>query len=297
MPTLPGLARDPRHAQIAVQSLLIAWGIAALGWDLPPAQVAATFLGTLGAQWLATRSLGLAGFEWKSALISGLGLCLLLRAAAPGWALLAGALAIGSKFAIRVRGKHLFNPTAFALAALLAAGAPVWVSPGQWGNAAVAAFAMASLGSMVVHRSARSDVTWAFLGASAAIVFGRAAWLGQPLAVPAHQLSNGAFVLFAFHMLSDPKTTPDSRAGRVLFGVAVALAAWAVPFLLWRRNGLIWALVACAPLVPALDRLMPGARFSWNAPPARPEPEPEDHRHETPAPRPAPAAAAGGAAA
>ena len=45
-------------------------------------------------------------------------------------------LAIGSKFLFRVRGKHLFNPAAFAIVALLLTSDEVWVSPGQWGAAA-----------------------------------------------------------------------------------------------------------------------------------------------------------------
>jgi Na+-translocating ferredoxin:NAD+ oxidoreductase RnfD subunit len=142
---------------------------------------------------------------------------------------------------------------------------------------------------MVVHRSMRSDVTFAFLATMAALLLARAAWLQQPWSTPVHQLTNGTLMLFAFHMISDPRTTPDSRAGRILFGALVAALALSIQFLLWRRNGLIWALAAAAPLVPLLDRLLPAARFQWNAPAARPDPTKEDSRHETLAPRPVPA--------
>ena len=43
-------------------------------------------------------------------------------------------------------------------------------------------------------------------------------------------------------MISDPKTTPDSRAGRLLFAALVAAGAWYVQFRLFRTNGLLWSL-------------------------------------------------------
>src|SRR5262245_37686264 len=67
-------------------------------------------------------------------------------------------------------------------------------------------------------------------------------------------------------MLSDPKTTPDSRAGRILFPLAVAVGAAWIQFRLFRTNGLLWALVALSPLAPLLDRLLPGRRYAWAFP-------------------------------
>jgi Na+-translocating ferredoxin:NAD+ oxidoreductase RnfD subunit len=139
----------------------------------------------------------------------------------------------------------------------------VWVSPGQWGSTALFGFLMACLGGLVVYRAERSDVTWAFLAFHLSLLFGRAAWLGDPLAIPVHQLSGGALLLFAFFMISDPKTTPDSRPGRILFALLVVLGAGFVQFRLFRPNGLLWSLAFCSPLVPLIDRLLPGRRYAW----------------------------------
>ena len=87
--------------------------------------------------------------------------------------------------------------------------------------------------------------------------------LGEPLAIPLHRLENGALVLFAFFMFSDPKTTPDSRSGRLLFAALVALGAYVVQFWLFRTNGLLWSLAACSLVVPVIDRLLPGRRYQW----------------------------------
>ena len=116
--------------------------------------------------------------------------------------------------------------------------------------------------------TARSDVTYAFLSFYLAILFGRALWLGQPMAIPLHQLASGAFLLFTFFMISDPKTTPDTRAGRILFALLVALGAGFVQFVLYRPNGLILSLAFLSPLVPLLDRVLPGARYVWRGAPA-----------------------------
>jgi Na+-translocating ferredoxin:NAD+ oxidoreductase RnfD subunit len=118
---------------------------------------------------------------------------------------------------------------------------------------------------MIVHRAMRSDVTLSFLFAYLSLVFARSLWLGEPMAIPLHRLQNGALLLFAFFMISDPKSTPDSRAGRILFAVLVAVGAAFVQFKLFRTNGMLWALAACSPFVPLIDRLLPGKRYYWRS--------------------------------
>lgn len=257
------LRSDPRHYQIGVLGALLLYGVFGLDFEVRAATAATILAAALGTQLACTRIFGLPRFDPNSALISGLSLCLLLRTGSLPLAALAGAAAIASKFLLRWRGKHLFNPTNFALVALMLFSDRVWVSPGQWGSAAYFAFLVACLGGLVIRRAERSDVTYAFLAFYAAVLFGRALWLGDPVAIPLHQLQNGAFLIFAFYMISDPKTTPDSRAGRILFAALVALGAGYVHFHLYRPNGLLWSLAACALAVPVIDGLLPGRRYRW----------------------------------
>src|SRR5262249_13544197 len=133
----------------------------------------------------------------------------------------------------------------------------VWISPGQWGHSALLGFLLGCLGGFIVNRAARSDVTWAFLGFYAALVFGRALWLGDPLAIPVHILSNGGRILFAFYMISDPKTTPDSQLGRVLFAFLTAVVTGIFQFGLYRPRGLFFALFLVSLLTPFLDKYLP----------------------------------------
>src|SRR5262249_26884558 len=113
-----------------------------------------------------------------------------------------------------------------------------------------------------VYRAARRCVTFAFPGFHIALPFGRALWLGDPLSIPLHQLQNGALVLFAFFMISDPKTTPDTRLGRILFAGLVALGAWYVQFVWYGSNALLWSLAGCSLTVPLRDCVPPGRLYA-----------------------------------
>jgi Na+-transporting NADH:ubiquinone oxidoreductase subunit NqrB len=244
--------------------LLLLFGLTRLRFDLSLTRVVGLLGMALAVQYLCGRVAGLPGFDPKSALISGLSLCLLLRT--NSWAIVAGtaAVTIASKFVFRWRGKHVFNPTNFGLVVmLLLGGKSVWVSPGQWGDLAFFSFLVVCLGGLVVTRAARADVTLAFLGFWAALLCARSWWLGEPLSIPLHRLQNGGLLIFSFFMISDPKTTPNSRAGRILFAGMVALGAGIVQFKLFRTNGLLWSLAACSMLVPILDRLLPGFQYQW----------------------------------
>jgi Na+-transporting NADH:ubiquinone oxidoreductase subunit NqrB len=255
--------RDPRLFQIAVLTSLLAYGTLALDFEIQLAIAFGATLSALVSQWLFSRLSKLPRFDPRSALISSLSLCLLLRTTSLSTALIAGFLAIGSKFLIRFRGKHCFNPTAFALVGVLLLTDDAWVSAGQWGTAPLLGLAVAGFGSLVLWRARRSDVTWAFLGSYTVLLFGRALWLGDPFAIPLHAMESGAFLIFAFFMISDPRTTPDSRAGRVLFAALVAAGGLVIRFEFYQTNALLWSLVGCALLVPLIDRLLPGDRYEW----------------------------------
>jgi Na+-transporting NADH:ubiquinone oxidoreductase subunit NqrB len=256
---------DPRLYQIATLSSLLVYGIGWLDFGVTPARACLLLLTVLATQACCDRLTGVR-VNARSALISGLSLCLLLRTSRAELAVLAGVIAIAAKFVIRLRGKHIFNPTNGGLVAVMLLTNQVWVSPGQWGSAAFFAFLMACVGGIVVNRAARADVTYAFIVFYSALVVGWSIYLGEPLAIPFHRLESGALLLFTFFMISDPKTTPSSRAGRVVFAGLVAAGAWYVQFRLFRTNGLLWSLALWSMVVPLIDWLLPGSRYSWSSP-------------------------------
>jgi Na+-transporting NADH:ubiquinone oxidoreductase subunit NqrB len=257
--------RDPRLYQIASLSTLLLYGLLFLHFDVSIWHIVVT-LGTAQlTQYAATRYFNLPTFDPKSALISSLSLCLLLRTNDLPVAAFAALIAIGSKFVIRWNNKHVFNPTNLALVVILTSGLG-WISPGQWGQVAWFGFLIACLGSLVVTRAARADVTLAFLAFYVGLLFIRALWLGDPLTIPLHQIESGALLIFAFFMISDPKTTPDSRTGRIVYALLIALTALYVQFGLFKPNGPLWGLILCSSFVPLLDRMFAGARYDWIKP-------------------------------
>jgi len=258
--------RDPRWYQVFVLSLLLCFGVFVLDFGIHWQNAIAIFAAAQLAQYAGARFVARVSYDPLSALITSFSLTLLLRTDLIILAMLAAIIAIGSKFLIRVRGKHVFNPANAALVSMMLLSDSAWVSSGQWGSATVGALALACLGMLVLTKARRAETTIAFLSAYGLLLAGRAIWLGDPLSIPLHQLQNGALLIFAFFMISDPKTTPDSSLGRVLFGTLVASIAYAIQFMAYQPNGPILALIISAPLVPLIDIVSRGHNYRWEQP-------------------------------
>jgi len=254
---------DPRYYQITVLSLLLTYGITILDFGIHWQNALVIVLTAVGVQYFCTLCFRVPRFDPLSPLITSLSLTLLLRTDDVMFAALAASLAIGSKFLIRFRGKHVFNPANFALVSLMLLSDHAWVSSGQWGSAASGAFVLACLGFLVITRARRAETTIAFIAIYGAMLFGRAIWLDDPLAIPLHQMQNGALLIFAFFMISDPKTTPNTAVGRVLFAALVAGVAYTIQFIYFQPNGPILALIICAPAVAVIDALLRGRVYRW----------------------------------
>ena len=257
---------DARHYQIAALSTLLGYNLIFLDFGAQPLNSALAVGAALATQALCTWWFALPSFDPRSPLITGLSLSLLLRAGDPWLFALAAVIAIGSKFVLRLDGKHIFNPAGFAIVVLLFTAPDVWISPGQWGSAVWFAALLCFLAILVLSAARRADVAIFFFLSHAALLLGRAWWLGDPLAIPLHQLQSGSLLIFAFFMISDPRTTPDSRLGRCIFALTVALLGHYLAFFMQMRPALYVALIALSPLTLLLDKILPAERFRWTAP-------------------------------
>lgn len=258
----PGYLKDPRNFQsFALFSLLI-FGVSQRAFDITLSHTILIFTTACSIQWLGSLLIA-SKVDFKSPLITSLSLTLLLRAD-QAWPLaLAAAIAIGSKFLFRLNGKHVFNPANIGIVAMLLFTDAVWTTPGQWGSAVWLAAIMAGAGLFVVYRAARIDVPLIFLGTFAALILGRALWLGDPLAIPLLRLQNGALILFAFFMISDPKTTPDGPYARTAFCMFSAILAYVLSYHFFIADALFYSLAIMCLIRPALEFFNPADKYKW----------------------------------
>jgi Na+-transporting NADH:ubiquinone oxidoreductase subunit NqrB len=257
------MMRDVRFLQILFLGGLLAAGALLRDFSLRPSQVVLTFLVGTATQVLCARVRGLQRTGLPSVIITCLSLSILLRADNLWAHPVVAAAAIGSKFVIRIRDKHLFNPGNLGVILGLLCVPGTWTSPGQWGQDLACAGWLVALGTIVTSRARRGDVSWAFLVFYLGALLARVAWLGQSPAVFFHQLGNGSLILFAFFMISDPMTIPNHPRGRLVHAALVAGLAAFWQFGLYRQNGLLFSLFLLAPAVPLWDRIWPAPKFTW----------------------------------
>jgi Na+-translocating ferredoxin:NAD+ oxidoreductase RnfD subunit len=251
------LPADPRKPQIAILASLLAFGALYRGFLPTPWAVPAALAGAWGMESWVQR----AGWTPRhlSGTISALSAVLLFRSEHAWVYGVVAAVAVASKHLFRIDGRHFVNPTNGAVL-LGSVVLPGWIGSGQWGHDLVGVFVLAGAASLTLVRAARIDTALAVVLATAAFLASRIAFYGYPWATFGHFFTDGAFWLFALYMVTDPKTTPRWAAGRWLHGVVVAAVAVALLQFWYVRDSFLWALLACAPLVPALDRWRPAAK-------------------------------------
>ena len=266
---------DARWFQILFLASFLALGAFVRDFALTSAQVLLTFASALLTQAAWQWGLDLPGKRnwggYLSALISSFGICILVRAESVWVHPLLACAAMSSKYLIRggpaACKSHLLNPANLAAFAAWAWLPGAWLSPGQWGSESLAALWFIALGGMVTQRVSRWDVSLAFLLSWASLLGVRLFALGYAwtpgAAMWLQQASNGAVLLFAFFMVSDPMTTPQRRGARIAYAVLVALGAFVWQYLLFKPHGLIVVLFLASFTVPLWNWLWPQRRFDW----------------------------------
>ena len=262
---------DPRCFQVVFQAIFLSYGILILNWDASWLHYFISAGGCLFFQYAADsfkakRFLRVNEFDrWGfSVLISAMSLCLLLKTNHWTVSLLAAFLTVASKYIFKWKQKHIFNPSAFGIVATLFLTNDAWLNPGQWGSNAVIFFGVITLGTIVVTKVQKLDVSLAFLLTYVGLLYWRQVIvLGWPMDHFIHSVSTGSLLLFTFFMISDPRTSPNHPIARILWAVLIASVAFYLSAFKWKYNTIIWVLVAAAPLVPLLDQIFKGQLFEW----------------------------------
>jgi Na+-transporting NADH:ubiquinone oxidoreductase subunit NqrB len=200
----------------------------------------------------------------RSALITGLGLCLLLRTNSLAIIALAATSAILSKFLLKYRGKHLFNPANFGIIIVLCLSNQAWVSPGQWGESFLLALVFVGMGGLILSWLGRWETTVVFLLVYSAGILIRNAWLGFGTDIFWHELNSGSLLLFAFFMLSDPRSIPDGKKGRIAWAILIALLTLFLKYQFFLATAPFFALFFVSLLTPIFDAVWQGKRFHWD---------------------------------
>lgn len=285
---LPNI-RDPRLHVAAVLISVQVLGQVALGFRVSVPQILAAILTCavieVGLTFRTARA-----FVWPaSAMLTGNGVALILRVAGQRpddhwtldavwlFALVAG-LSLLSKYVIKYRGTHVFNPSNIGLVvAFVVLGVSrvepldFWWSPLDPGM--LLAYAVIFVGGSLITRRLK------LLALAATFWIAIAAGLGL-LAASGHCMTaNWAFapvcgvdywrvivtspelMIFLFFMITDPKTTPTGQVGRVVFGLLVAIVSTLLmaPQVdeFGTKVGLLSGLVIVCALRPLLDRVVP----------------------------------------
>lgn len=199
----------------------------------------------------------------QSAYISGLSLTLLIKP--QGGALwpfvLGGFLAIGSKYVLQYRNNHLWNPTNFAITALLlAAPNRISVLSHQWGNDLVTNLVIWCFGLAITARVRVLHITLAYVASFLVLNGVRGSVLGQPLLPELAPITGPMYQLFVFFMITDPRTVVRSRQGQVLVVVIIAVVETLIRFASDQAWALPIAFNAAPPLV-ALALVGPVAKW------------------------------------
>jgi len=263
---------DPRYPVSFLITLILVLGEARYGIlggyaPLVTALGVCTATELVLSRWLRGRVANL-----QSAYITGISLALLIKPPAHLlWPFaLGGFLAIASKYVLQYRGRHLWNPSNFAISLLvLVAPGSVAILSRQWGNDLATNAVIWCFGLLIASRVRMLHVTVTYVGCFVALAVARSVITGGPLLAEIAPLTGPMYQLFVFFMITDPKTTVSSVRGRIIVAAAVAVAEAAIrlagDFHVAALNLLypappILALAFVGPLAKAIDLYREAAR-------------------------------------
>jgi Na+-translocating ferredoxin:NAD+ oxidoreductase RnfD subunit len=216
------------------------------------------------------------GGKWPhlaSAYISGLSIGILIRSPAIWPYALCGALSIMSKYVLRVRDRHIWNPSNFGICALLFL-APFSVTSLsiQWGNNVWPMLVIWALGSVIIYRLRRFHITLTYVVSFIALSLFRSYFTGHPWRAEVAPITGPMYQLFIFFMLTDPKTTVrSSRLAQA--GVAFCVALVEMLLRLFEQvHAPYYALFIVGPIANLIEISLTSRRSAATALPA-PAPE------------------------
>jgi Na+-translocating ferredoxin:NAD+ oxidoreductase RnfD subunit len=159
-----------------------------------------------------------------SAYVSGISVGILVRSPAFWPYALCSLLSITSKYVLRVKGRHLWNPSNFGLCVLL------WLAPDvvaslsvQWGNDLLPMVVVWMLGSLIIWQVKRFHICATYVVSFMLLAYVRSGLTGHPFLAEVAPITGPMYQLFIFFMITDPKTTVQTTWGQCVVVGLVAL--------------------------------------------------------------------------
>jgi Na+-translocating ferredoxin:NAD+ oxidoreductase RnfD subunit len=160
-----------------------------------------------------------------SAYITGISVGILVRSPAFWPYALCGALSITSKYVIRVKNRHIFNPSNFGICVMLFLAYYAVASLSiQWGNYLWPMAVIWTLGCVIIWRLKRLHICATYIVSFILFSLVRSLITGHTFWAEVAPLTGPMYQLFVFFMITDPKTTVSTRRGQMIVACLVALA-------------------------------------------------------------------------
>jgi enediyne biosynthesis protein E5 len=192
-----------------------------------------------------------------SAYITGISVGILVRSPAYWPFALGSVISIMSKYVLRVKGRHIWNPSNFGIAVLLfLAPETMAILSIQWGNNLLPILVIWTLGSIIIWRAQRFHISATYVVSFLLFAFLRSWITGHPWQAEMAPITGPMYQLFVFFMITDPKTTVHSRVWQCVVVFVVAF----VEFLL-RLNQVVYAPIYALFLVGPAANLV---EIWWN---------------------------------
>jgi len=159
-----------------------------------------------------------------SAYITGISVGILLRS--PGYwpYALCALLAITSKYVLRIKGRHIWNPSNFGICVMLFLASEAVASLSiQWGNNLAAMLVIWALGTAIIWRLRRFHICAVYVISFMLLALLRAKITGDPWQSEISPITGPEYQLFIFFMITDPKTTVRSKLWQGIVAFLVAL--------------------------------------------------------------------------
>jgi enediyne biosynthesis protein E5 len=178
--------------------------------------------------------------KWKnpaSAYISGISVSILIRSILLWPFAVVSMVSIMSKYVLRYRGRHIWNPSNFGISwFLFFAPSTVAGLSIQWGNSVLPMVVIWCLGLFIAIRAKRLHITITYVAGFIFFSFLRSLIEGTGFFTEVAPLTGPMYQLFVFFMITDPATTVSTRRGRIIVALLIALVEF-----VFRLNQMIYA--------------------------------------------------------